>query len=88
MIVGRARDIAGSTGPGPNLIKSGMHCGNHIRMLAHAQIIVRTPDRHITFVIAVISGGREVASVSFKVSKDTIITFIMQLLERLGKKPS
>ena len=44
MVMGIAADIAGAAGAGADLVQRFLHGGDHGRVLAHAQIVVRAPD--------------------------------------------
>jgi hypothetical protein len=51
-----------------------VHGFEHRRMLAHAEVIVGTPDGHLVL-YAMIEGLREVAGAALEVCKDSISIF-------------
>jgi hypothetical protein len=57
-----------------------MHCCEHHRMLAHAQVIVGTPDGNL-ILQTVVKGLRKVAGASLQVRKDSISIFASDELE-------
>ena len=86
MMVGPG-DIARSAGAGAALVQRVMHGRQHIRMLAHAQIIVGAPDSHVVLMIAVMAArSGELARAAFQVCKYPIATFLAQGFQFLGKE--
>src|SRR6266404_1560690 len=65
---------------GSDPINSFMHCCEHHRMLAHAQVIVGTPDGNL-ILQTMIKGLRKVAGASLQVRKDSISIFASDELE-------
>ena len=59
---------------GSDPISSFMHCCEHHRMLAPAQVIVGTPDGNL-ILLTMIKGLRKVAGASLQVRKDSISIF-------------
>jgi hypothetical protein len=62
-----------------------MHCCEHHRMLAHAQVIVGTPDGNL-ILQTIIKGLRKVAGASLQVRKDSISIFASDELETRPKE--
>ena len=61
VIVVGARDVAGAAGAGAAAVERLVHRLEHLRMLAHAEIVVRAPDRDLAGAVgAVMGGAREV----------------------------
>jgi hypothetical protein len=83
-----SRNIARLACAGSDPINSVMHCCEHHRMLAHAQVIVGTPDGNL-ILQTMIKGLRKVADTSLQVRKDSISIFasdeIETRLEELSK---
>jgi hypothetical protein len=63
------------------------HRFEYRRMLAHAEIIVRTPDGHL-ILQAVVKGLRKVTGAPFEVGKDPISVFTSYELETGSKSSS
>ena len=75
-----SRNVARPARAGSDPIESVMHCCEHRRMLAHAQVIVGTPDGNL-ILQAMIKGLRKVAGASLQVRKDSISIFASDELE-------
>jgi hypothetical protein len=77
-------NVARPARAGSDVIDSLMHRCEHRRMLAHAQIIVGTPDSNLTF--QMVEGLRKVAGASLEVRKDPIAIFASDELETRFKE--
>ena len=75
-----SRNVARPARAGSDPIDSLMHCCEHRRMLAHAQVIVGTPDGNL-ILLTMIKGLRKVAGASLQVRKDSISIFASDELE-------
>ena len=75
-----SRNVARPARTGSDPIDSVMHCREHHRMLAHAQVIVGTPDGNL-ILQTMIKGLRKVAGASLQVRKDSISIFASDELE-------
>ena len=87
MIMVRARDIARATSPGTTQIQRFMHRSDHVRMLAHAQVIVGTPDRHQRPVAPVqMRRTRKIAGVPLQIGEHPIVALTVKAIEVLSKE--
>ena len=75
-----SRNVARAPRAGSDPINSFMHCCEHHRMLAHAQVIVGTPDGNL-ILLTMIKGLRKAAGASLQVRKDSISIFASDELE-------
>src|SRR6266481_5929773 len=73
-------NVPRAAGAGSDPIEGLMHGLEHHRMLAHAEIIVGTPDGH-PILQAMIKGLRKVTSAPLEVGKDPISVFPSYELE-------
>ena len=80
VVMAGSRNVARSPRAGSDPINSFMHCCEHHRMLAHAQVIVGTPDGNL-ILQTMIKGLRKVAGASLQVRKDPISIFASDELE-------
>ena len=63
-----------------------MHGGAHGRMLAHAEIVVGAPHRHVAGALAgELIGGRVGAAAALQIGKDPVAAFLVQRLKVLTK---
>ena len=75
----RPCDVAGTAGPCSQTACRVDHRLDHGRVLAHAKIVVRTPDRYLPGAAARMpNGGRQPASNSLKVDKRPVPLFLLQ----------
>ena len=79
-----SRNVARPPRAGADPINSFMHCCEHHRMLAHAQVIVGTPDGNL-ILQTMIKGLGKVAGASLQVRKDSISIFASDELETRSK---
>src|ERR1700738_1216275 len=80
-----AGNVPRAPGAGSDPIDGIMHRCEHSRMLAHAQVIVGTPDGH-PILQAVIKRLRKVTGAPLEVGKDPISIFRSSLLQTRLKK--
>src|SRR5216684_6147434 len=85
MEVAVARDVARSAGAGADRPQRLRHRRQHRRMLPHAEIIVRAPDRDLG-ADAVIEGARKAAAAPFEIGKDAIPPLGAHCVETLSEK--
>ena len=77
-----ARDVARAPCPHAMRLDRLDHGAGHGGVLAHAQIIVRAPDRHrIGRAPGVAGGARKGAAMALELGKDAIVAFALQLVE-------
>jgi hypothetical protein len=66
----------------PATIQRFMHGIQHIRVLPHAEIIIRTPDSHFTTNTLVVTRcARELSAAPFKISENPIPAFAPQAIK-------
>jgi hypothetical protein len=75
-----AGDVARAARPGAAFVDRLVHRGNHLLVLAHAQIVVRAPDRHILrrAILAVPRRLRKLPRMTLQIRKHTVIARIAQ----------
>ncbi len=82
VVMGVAADVAGAARPGAAGLHGFHHGGHNIRVLAHAEVIIAAPDRHILhFAVAVASGLRKQAPAAFQIGKDSVVAFGLEGVE-------
>ena len=73
MFVVGAGDIARTTRTCAAAIQCFMHGIQHIRVLTHAKVVIRTPHRYLTTNTLVMAcGAREFAAATFQIGKDAV----------------
>ena len=79
--VAGAGNIAGAPGAGAGLGRRFDHGGDHLGVLAHAEIIVRAPDRDVVHAAlgSVPEGERKGLHIAFDMSKDPIAALIVKM---------
>src|SRR5262249_22185284 len=78
----RARDVAGATGAGADARRGLDHGADHLRVLAHAEIVVGAPDHDVARPLRRVPDGvREAAGDPFEVSEDAVASLVMQTIE-------
>src|SRR5205814_1212348 len=83
VIVIGAGNIAGATRTRPDLVQRLMHGGKHFRVLAHAEIIVGTPDRDFTLTVPpTMQGPRESPPDPANIGEFAITALVAHLAER------
>ena len=86
VIMGGAGDVARAAGAGADRLDRLMHGGAHGRVLAHAEIVVGAPYRHVAGALAgELIGGRVSAAAALQLGKDPVAAFLVQRLEALTK---
>jgi hypothetical protein len=74
-------------GTGAGTVDRGMHCRRHLRVLAHAEIVVGAPYRHLaTAMPAVVRRPREMPGAAVEIGKDAIAPLAPQLTQLLLEK--
>ena len=78
--VAGAGNVAGAAGAGADLARRVDHGGDHVRMLAHAEIVVGAPDGHglDRAVLAMPIRQRESFDVALKMRKDAVAALVLQ----------
>ncbi len=75
----RARDIAGAAGAGADAGRGLDHGAHHLRVLAHAEIIVGAPDHDVARAFRRMPHRmRETAGDAFEVGEDAVTPLVMQ----------
>ena len=85
MDVAVAGNVAGAAGAGADRAKPLLHCGQHRRVLSHAEIVVRAPHRHLG-ADAVVESAGEAAAAPFEIGKDPISALGVQRIETLSEE--
>jgi hypothetical protein len=87
VIVVGTRDIPGASRTRATVIDSLLHGVDHGGVLAHAEIVIGTPDGHLPLAIRRITGGaREMAAVPLEIRKNAIPAFLMQAIQLAFEK--
>src|ERR1700687_3343939 len=77
-----AGDIAGTPGAGAHPRGSLDHRAHHLRMLGHAEVIVRAPDHHIARALRRVPDRmRKPARQTFEIGENPVTPFIMKLAQ-------
>ena len=77
-----ARNVARAAGADAAVLHGIDHGVDHIRVLAHAQIVVRTPHRHLGhFAVFVVIGPWERPALAVKLGKGAIVAFGLQRVQ-------
>ena len=72
--------------PAPTVVDRLMHGGAHDRVLAHAEIVVGAPHRHVAGALAgELIGGRVGPAAALQIGEDAVAAFLVQRLEVLTK---
>ncbi len=79
------RDVAGAAGSGAERAQRLVHRGEHGRMLAHAEIIVRAPDRHLG-ADPVIEGAGKTTTAPLEIGEDSVAPLAAKRVEAGAKK--
>src|SRR5262249_40117849 len=80
-----AGDVAGATGTRTHRLQCLLHCREHRWVLAHAEIVVRTPDGDLG-TDPVIKGPRKAAAAPLEIGKDAVAPLGAQRIETLFKE--
>ena len=77
-----AGDVPGAAGAGAATVDRRMHRRQHLRVLAHAEIVVGAPYRHLaTAVAAIVHRPREMPGPAFEIGKDAIASLAPQFTQ-------
>ena len=88
VIVVGAGDVAGAAGAGAATVERFVHRRDHSRVLAHAEIVVRAPHRHLAaLAVTAKIGEREGAGAPFEVGKHPVVASAAQTVELPAEKP-
>ena len=86
VIVGGAGDVARAAGAGADRLDRLVHGGEHRRVLAHAEIIVGAPHRHVAdAALGEMIGGRVGPAAALQIGEDAVAAFLMQRLKVLAE---
>jgi hypothetical protein len=86
MIVGSAGDVAGAAGAGADGLDRLMHGFAHRRMLAHAEIVVGAPHRHVVAAnLSEVIGGGIGSAAALQIGEDPVAALLMQGLKMQAK---
>ena len=78
-----AADVAGAPCPRAVGVEGVVHRRQHRRMLAHAEVVVRAPHRHVARgAVAVVRGAWKGAPVAAEVGEDAVVAVGLQAVER------
>lgn len=76
------RNIPGASRTRATVIDRLMHGGNHGRVLAHAQIVVGTPDGYVPFSFGCVSGGaRKLTAMPLEIGEHSVAAFLMKTVQ-------
>ena len=82
-----AGNVARTAGAGAAAVDRGVHRGQHLRMLAHAQIIVGTPDRDFLPGTVPVPGRlREMPRMALDIGEHAIAAFPVQIVDPLAEE--
>ena len=86
VIVGGAGDVAGAAGAGAHLVDRLVHGGAHLRVLAHAEIVVGAPDRHVADALfGEMVGGRIGPAAALQIGENAVAAFVVERLKMLAE---
>src|SRR3954452_7917109 len=80
-----ARDVARPAGAGPDRPQGLLHRRHHRRVLPHAEVIVRAPDRHLG-ADAVIIGARKPTAAPLEIGEHAVPPLGAQRTETLSEE--
>src|SRR5690606_20274752 len=87
MVVIGAGDVAGAARAGAMAIERLVHGRDHLRVLAHAEIVVGAPDGDVADGIGRMTQGcGEGAGRAFEFGEDAVTTLLAQGVQLRGKK--
>src|SRR5690606_29721394 len=86
--MGVGADVAGAAGASAHVMQGGFHRLDHLRVLAHAQVVVGAPhdDRALAVVTGEAAGVRIRAAIAQDIDEDSITALLMQAINRLLKE--
>jgi hypothetical protein len=80
-------DIAGAARPGARARRRPQHCPDDLRVLPHAEIVVRAPDHDFPRAIARVPDRvRETAGHAFEIREHSIALLFPQAVQSRGEK--
>ena len=82
VVVGGARDIPGASRTRATVVDGLLHRLDHLGVLAHAEIVVGTPDGDFLRAIGrVARGAREIAPMALQIGKHAVAAFLVQAVQ-------
>jgi hypothetical protein len=76
------RDIARAARTGAATIQRFMHGAQHIRVLTHAEIIIRAPNSHFTaHALIMPSGARKLSTTPLEIGEDPVPAFTAKAIK-------
>ncbi len=87
VVVGGPGDVARAARAGADPIDRLVHGREHLRVLAHAEVVVRAPDDDVAHIAIVMEMLRrwEAAAHAPNIRKDAIATFLLERAQRLSE---
>ena len=83
VVMGVAADVARAARTRPDLVQGGFHCLDHIRVLAHAEIVVRAPDGDRLRAVAAEAMGVGIAALGPQdVDEHAVAALVVKALDR------
>ena len=79
--MGRARDVARPTCASAGSVERLMHRGQDLGVLPHAQIVIRTPNRHLRWAIVALGLGKR-ALLPLQLGKVAVIALCLEIVQR------
>jgi hypothetical protein len=87
MIMGGTRNIPGASRTRATVIDGLMHGLDHLRVLAHAKIIVGTPDGNFSRTLGSMARGpRKAAAMPLEIGKHPITAFVVKTVQLAFEK--
>jgi hypothetical protein len=81
-----AGDVAGAAGAGADAGGGFHHRADHLRVLAHAQVIVRAPDHHVALAVRRMPDSvRKASGDPLEVGEHAVTPLVMQTRQRFGE---
>jgi hypothetical protein len=87
VVVVGARDVAGAARARAAGVDRLLHRLGHLRVLAHAEIVVGAPDGDLArAAVVVVHRPRKGAALAFQIGEDAVVAVVPQLVELGGEK--
>ena len=87
VVVGGAGDVAGAAGAGAAAVDRIVHRRDDLRVLAHAEVVVRAPDGDVAGALADVAGGaREGAVGARELGEDAVVALLAERVELLAEQ--
>jgi len=87
VVVVCARDVPRAAGAGAAAIQGFVHGRQHLGVLAHAEIVIRTPDGHIVgLVLMVTRRARKASGLPLKIGEYTVAALPPKTVELVGEE--